>query len=158
MYLKQHIFFGFIFAIALFLLFPKIGFLGFSIIFLSSVLIDIDHYIYYIYEKKDFNLKNAYKCFIQIDSYCRALPWKQRTNLKGQFYIFHGVELLLLLILLSFFFNFFIFIFTGFAFHLLLDLLDQTTYWDKIDKLSTIHDILKNKKINYPKTHPLKKL
>ena len=143
MYLKQHIFFGLIFALALLLLFPKIGYLGFSIIILSSVLIDFDHYLFYIYKKKDFNLKNAYNLFIQEDKHCRSLPWEERKNLPSKIFILHGIEVLIILIFLSFAFNYFLFIFAGFAFHLLLDLVDQTAYWPKTIKLSVIHDILK---------------
>jgi len=143
MYLKQHIFFGLIFAVGIFLLFPQISLLGFSIIILSSVLIDIDHYFFYIYKKKDFNLKKAYQWFLQEDSHCRSLPWEQRGNLKGPLCVFHGIEVLIFLIFLSFIFNYFIFVFAGFAFHLLLDSIEQTIYWNKIDKVSTIYDLLK---------------
>ena len=145
MYLKQHIFFGFVFAAALFLLFPKINYFGFSIIILSSVLIDFDHYLFYIYKKKDFNLKKAYHLFIQEDKYCRSLPWEERNKLPRKIFIFHGIEVLIILIFLSFAFNYFIFIFVGFGFHLLLDLVDQTTYWEKTLKVSIIYDIIKYK-------------
>lgn len=146
MYLKQHLFFGLIFSSALFFIFPQISLLGFSIIFLSSVLIDVDHYIYYICTKKDFNLKKAYGWFIQQDKRCRSLPWEQRSALKGPLCIFHGIEVLILLFILSFKFNFLIFVFAGFAFHLILDSIDQTTYWDKMDKVSIIYDLLKESK------------
>ena len=143
MYMKQHILFGLIFAIGIFLLFPQISLLGFSIIIFSSVLIDVDHYFFYVYKKNDFNLKKAYKWFLQEDSHCRSLSWEQRTNLRGPICILHGVEVLVILIFLSFIFNFFIFIFAGFAFHLLLDSIEQTIYWNKMDKLSLIYDLLK---------------
>ena len=145
MYLKQHIFFGFVFASVLFLLFPKISYIGFLIVFLSSVLIDFDHYIYYVYKNKNFNLKKAYNWFMQEDNNCRSLPWKQRNNLPGAICVFHGVEVLIILLFVSIIFNFFILVFVGFAFHLLLDSVEQTTYWNKMDKLSTIYDILKIK-------------
>ena len=53
MYPKHHILLGFIFSVFVFILFPKIGILGVSIIFLSSFLIDVDHYIGYAIRKRD---------------------------------------------------------------------------------------------------------
>lgn len=146
MYLKQHIIFGIFFATGIFFLFPRISFLGVSIILLSSVLIDVDHYFFYIYKKEDFNLKRAYNWFIQKDKSCRSLPWEQRENLRGAICILHGIEVLTILILLSFIFNYLIFVFAGFAFHLLLDSIEQTTYWNKMDKVSLVYDLLKNNK------------
>ncbi len=148
MYLKQHFFFGLVFAATLFLLFPIIGFLGFSIIFLSSVLIDFDHYLFYTCKKRNLNIKKAYNSFIKEDKYCRSLPWEERNKLPRKIFIFHGIEVLAILFFLSFVFNYFIFIFVGFGFHLLLDLIDQTTYWDKNTKFSTIYDVIKYRKEN----------
>ena len=66
---KQHLFYGAIFALALFLIFPEIGLIGGLLIFFSTVLIDFDHYIYYVIKKKDLSLKNAYNSYL--------LMWKK---------------------------------------------------------------------------------
>ena len=49
---KYHIIFGFLFSLILFIFFPFIGLGGFLIIFASSVLIDVDHYAYYLFKNK----------------------------------------------------------------------------------------------------------
>ena len=52
---KWHLFLGFFFALTLFLVFPEIEIAGFLIIFFSTFLMDIDHYIYYVFKKRDFS-------------------------------------------------------------------------------------------------------
>ena len=147
MYPKQHLIFGIIFSAVLFFLFPQIGLTGFLIIFLSSFLIDVDHYLYYVYKKKDLSLKHAYNWFIKKKKRFLALPRKQRNKIYIGFYFLHGIEILIVLFLFSFFSKYFLFIFTGFAFHLLLDAVDQTIYWDRVDKFSLVYDFIKFKKL-----------
>ena len=64
---KYHVPFGFIFAGIIWILFPIISFNGLLIIFLSSFLIDVDHYTYFVYKKHDFSLKNAYVFATEMD-------------------------------------------------------------------------------------------
>jgi len=150
MYLKNHIFLGFIFSLALLLISPQIGLIGFFLIFLSSVLIDIDHYLYYVYKKKDWSLKNAYKWFIKTSKIFLSLPRKQRNNLYGGFCFLHGIEILLILFLLGIFVSkFFLFIILGISFHLILDIVDESKCKDRVDKFSIIHDFLKFKKLKF---------
>jgi len=75
-----------------------------TIIFLSSILIDFDHILYYA--------KNNFKTF-------RA-DFKNKTP---HLYIFHTLEFILLLIALSLFSEIFIFILIGCFFHISLDIL-----------------------------------
>ena len=140
---KYHIFLGFLFSLILYLVFPFIGFLGFFIIFFSSFLIDIDHYIYYIFKKKDLNLKNAYKYFFEKrKKYISSTkPVKEMSN--PAMYFLHGIEILLVLFLLGIFVNkLFLFIFIGFLFHLFLDILEQIYYGFRITKVSLIYDFI----------------
>ena len=60
---KVHIIVGGIISILLYLLFP-ITILEVSLIFLSSFLIDFDHYLLYVVNKKDFSLKKSFRWFI----------------------------------------------------------------------------------------------
>lgn len=146
MYPKQHILFGFLFSLILFLIFPQITIIGFSIIFLSAILIDFDHYVYYVFKKKDSNLKNAYNWFAEKNRKFRMLPWDKRQFHKDIPCLLHGIEILLIISILFFFTSkYFLFVFIGFAFHLLLDSVEQTIYWDRIDKVSIIYDILNSK-------------
>ncbi len=141
---SKHFIFGLIFAGFLYFIFPQIGLIGFSIIIFSTVLIDVDHYLYYVYKKKNFNLKNAYKWFIKNQKKLFSLPRKQRNKFQTGFCFLHGIEVLfILLILWVFVSKYFLFIFVGFAFHLLLDSIYQTTYWDRISKVSLVNDYLK---------------
>lgn len=149
MYPKHHIIFGFIFSVILFLLFPQIEWVGFLLIFSSSILIDVDHYLYYVYKKKDLNLINAHKWFIEHEKKFFFLSRKERADFYSAFSFLHGIEILLFLLLLSIFSKYFFFIFIGFAFHLLLDIVDQTTCHDRIDKFSLISDFLKFKKLKF---------
>lgn len=146
MHPTQHLIFGIIFSSLILFLFPQIGLTGFLIILSSTVLIDVDHYLYYVYKKKDFSLRNAYKWFIENKKKLLSLPWKQRNKFQTGFYFLHGIEVLLILLILWIFVSkYFLFVFAGFAFHLLLDSIDQTTYWDRISKVSLVNDYLKFK-------------
>lgn len=160
MYPTQHIFLGIIFSSILLFIFPQIGLLGFLIILSSTILIDVDHYIYYVYKKKDWSLKKAYNWFIKNQKKFFSLSRKQRNKFYTGFCFLHGIEVLLILFLLSFISKYFLFIFMGCAFHLFLDLIHQTTYFDRLDRISLIYDFLKFRKlrfiegmnINYSKT------
>jgi len=143
---SKHFIFGLIFAAFLYFIFPQVGLIEFSIIIFSTVLIDVDHYLYYVYKTKNFSLRNASRWFMKRRRKSFSLSWKKRNDLKTDFFFLHGVEVLFLLILLSFIHKYFLFVFVGFAFHLLLDSIDQTTYWNRISKVSLINDYLKFKK------------
>jgi len=147
MHVTQHIVLGFLFATLIFLFFPQIGILGTATIFLSSFLIDIDHYIYYIFKKKDINLKKAHNYWSNRLKKYLQLPREKRNQVKTTVFFFHGSESLILLLILSYFSKYFFFIFLGFFFHIFLDVLFQRTFQDKWDRLSMIHDIFKSKKL-----------
>lgn len=150
MYPSQHLFFGIIFALILFFIFPQINYIGFLIIVLSSFLIDVDHYLWYVYKKKDWSLKNAYNWSIEIIKKALSLPRRQRNEFYGGFCFLHGIEILFILFFLGISVsNVFLFIFVGIAFHLLLDVTDETIYHDRIDKFSIIHDFFKYKKLKF---------
>lgn len=131
---KYHIILGFLFSLILYLIFPFISLWGSLIIFASSVLIDVDHYIYYIFAKKDLSLKNAYSFFIK------------KPKLNPAMYFFHGIEILLILFILGIFINkLFLFILIGFSFHLFLDIIEQIYYGFRIAKVSLVYDFIKFK-------------
>ena len=147
MYPLQHLKFGAIFSLLILFLFPQIGLTGFLIIFLSSVLIDVDHYLYYVYKKKDLSLKNAYKWCIKKRKKFLSLPRKQRNKFYTGFYFLHGIEILIVLFFLAFLSDYFLFVFIGVLFHLFLDFIDQIVHKNRIDKLSLIYDFFKFKKL-----------
>ncbi len=149
MHPPQHLFLGMIFSLGLLFLFPQIGLIGFLIVLVSSVLIDIDHYLYYIYKKKDLSLKNAYRWFIKNEKKFLSLPRKQRNKFYGGFYFLHGIEIIIILFFLGLFSKYFLFIFVGFSFHLLLDISYGIKYHDKIDKFSLVYDFIKFKRLRF---------
>lgn len=109
---KPHLVFGAIFSVILYIT----GFSVFScvVILLSSILIDFDHYLYYIIKKKDFSLKRAYIWHERLDKFHKPMMM-----------VFHTVEFLILVLILSYFNRIFIFIFIGMIFHSILDMLDM---------------------------------
>ncbi|MEK6817340.1 MAG: hypothetical protein AABX80_00920 [Nanoarchaeota archaeon] len=141
---KYHILFGFLFALFLFLIFNFIGLFGFFIIFASSVLIDIDAYLNYIFTKKDFSLRNAIKYLSEKRRKAINLSKEKKTKIQSMIRVFHGVEVLLILFILGIFVNkIFLFIFIGFSFHLFLDLIEMIYYKFRIAKISTLYDFIK---------------
>lgn len=111
---KAHIFFGAIFSIVLY-------FFGFNlfqctIIFLSSFLIDFDHYAWFVIKKKNFNLKKAFY-------FLKAMDKKKPVMM-----LFHTFEFILFILILSFFYNIFLFVLIGMLFHSLLDIIDLKYY------------------------------
>lgn len=147
MYPSQHIFLGAFFSIILFLLFPQIGFIGAGLIFLSSFAIDVDHYLFYVYKKKDINFRKSRLWYFSRKPPYKKMSREQRNKHYHGFYFLHGLETVALLFLLGFLHRFFFFIFVGISFHLLLDYMEQPIFHDRIDKFSSIHDFLKFKKL-----------
>ena len=85
------------------------------LILAGGVLIDIDHYFWYILKYKDFNIINSYKFYI------KNIETNNYKNVIGILLIFHTIEFLLVMIILSYYFEF-AFIFTiGLLSHYLLD-------------------------------------
>lgn len=109
---KLHILYGLVFAYLIYILSPITIFQA-ALIFLSSFLIDVDHYIFYVQRKKDLSLFRAYKWFI--------VNGKRICKQRKIMVIFHTVEALVLVTILAYFFNIFIFILIGMLFHLFLD-------------------------------------
>jgi len=147
---KYHAFFGFIFSAILFYTFPEIDLIAASVIFLSSVLIDVDHYLFYAFTKRDLNLKNAFGWFIEENKKFLKLSFKEKLKLTDQVpCIFHGIEALLILFLLSYLSNIFLYIALGFIFHQVLDFIFLIYHGFTIKHLgSQTYNILK-----YRKTH-----
>jgi len=131
---KWHILYGVIFSLLVYFLF-NISFFEGILIFLSSIFIDFDHYLWYIYTKKDSSLKNAY-------NYLKNL----RRN-KPFLMIFHTVEFLLIFCFLSCVWKGFLFILIGILFHSILDLI-YLAYEKKLNQgeFSLIKYFIKNAK------------
>jgi len=109
---KYHILLGFTLSILLYS-FSLITLPQATLIFLSSFLIDIDHYLFYVKKKKDYNLKNAVIWFKE------TLFLKKH---KPMLVVFHTIEFIVLIAILSLYFKALIFILIGLLFHSITDL------------------------------------
>lgn len=118
---SKHIVIGAVFSVFLYLL-------GFQLVyvflfFLSSFLIDVDHYLYYFYRKKDLSLKRAFNWYLALDKRYFALPKNSRGKYWYGFCIFHGIEPIILIFIFSIFFKPLVFVSLGFLLHIALDIL-----------------------------------
>ncbi len=151
MYPKQHIIIGFIFAGVLSIIFPSINWLFALIIFLSSFLIDADHYFYYIIKNHDFNPKHSIKYFFNARKKVSQIPKEKRKLYYSGFCFFHGIETLIALAILGMFVSrYFFAILLGVSLHLLLDWIEESTHIKdgyRFDKISIIWDYFKYKKL-----------
>ena len=144
---KTHFILGLLFSAIMLYIFPQIGLFGVGIIFLSSFLIDIDHYLFYIIMEGDFSLKRAYRWHMIKRQKMRELSRKERNKHKNEIIFLHGVEPLIFLYFLSFLWSPLTCILIGFSFHLITDIFYQLSHHDRLDKISVIWDIVKYKKL-----------
>jgi len=147
---QKHIILGIIVVAGIFLIFPSIGILNATIILLASVLIDVDHYFYYIYKTKKFNPFEAYKWFRKNVKKHRALSKEQREKTHFGTMTFHGVDILMILFALgSFVHPVFYFILIGFTIHLIADLAMEIIFYNSFNKISVIYCFLRSRGLTF---------
>jgi hypothetical protein len=141
---QNHFLFGFLFSVILYLIFPEIEFLGLVVFLMATVLIDIDHYLYYVYKKRDWSLVGAVKWFLKKGKILKKMGRKKRGEFYTGFCFLHGVEALVLFGVLGYFvWDGFYFVSLGFGFHLILDYIHQIQVMDRVDRLSAVYDYFK---------------
>lgn len=97
-------------------LYPFFGFNSFFILF-GGFLIDIDHYLWCVYNFKEFNPRKAFRFYVKVNrerSYARQ---------RKCFLVFHSIEFLILVIFLSFYSEITFLILAGLLLHYLLDVI-----------------------------------
>lgn len=105
-----HALFALIFAAVLY---PFIGIYS-VVVFLSGFVFDVDHYIYYVIKKRDFNFVNGY--------FYHVPGSKVHESHRDSLHIFHTWEVWLLLFILTFLIHeIFLFILLGLLFHMIFD-------------------------------------
>ncbi len=135
-------------AILYFFFSPVISVFGLTIIFLSSVLIDADHYIYYIFKKKNFNPFKSYEWYKKNTCTFCSLPKEKQKEFYLGFYFLHGIETLILLFFLGVYLSpVFILILIGFLFHLFVDFSTEVIYEQRFSKLSVIYNLFSFRKL-----------
>ena len=117
---KKHVLYGIIFSLLAFDIFHQIGFLGMTIIFASSVLIDIDHYFASVLYGNGFGILKAFRWYMT-----------KEENAKERFYKWiiplHSIEFFIILIAAWYFSIGYIssiigYIIIGCLLHIILDL------------------------------------
>lgn len=125
---KTHIISGLLFSLILFVIFPAIDLFGMAIIFLSSVLIDLDHYLYFVYKTRTFNPKRSFDWFFINKDKFRKMSAEDKNKIYTGLCFLHGLESFIVLIILLLIFPthsiFFLYILLGFLFHNILDAVD----------------------------------
>ncbi len=130
------------FIVSLFLaviLYPIFGWIV-GVILIGGFFIDVDHYLLYLFKKKDYSLRNAYFYFRNND--CSLI-------LKKDIFIFHTIESIVILSALSFYSELFLLINLGVVFHLVMDWIDEAKICGNIKNPSILiwlFNIKKNKK------------
>lgn len=107
MLIQYHFLFGLITSL---LLYPVYG-LNVLIIFFVNLLLDVDHYILYIFKFKSFDMIKAHDYFFNEE--------------KPFLLFFHTIEFLLVLLFFSFYFRLAFFVLIGVVIHLLLDIYEE---------------------------------
>lgn len=145
---KKHILLGFIFSALAFLIFERINLLFAGLIFLSSFLIDADHYLYLIFKMKTLNPIKIIRYSKESRKKIMGMPSYMRDKAYYCWCFFHGIEFLALMLVLGIFINFlFLAVFFGAGFHLILDWIDEIHNGTRIDKISSIYDYIKFRKL-----------
>ncbi|MFA5173831.1 MAG: hypothetical protein WC438_01470 [Candidatus Pacearchaeota archaeon] len=138
MFPQKHILINLIISLIFLLFMPPTGVL---IFFLSSFLIDVDHYIYYVIVKRKLSLKSAYNWF-KIKHYkSLKLSVEERKKHRQCIIFLHGIEPLLVIFLLSKVYPLLIYVVLGFTVHLIEDLYIERKLGTAMHKVSLIYSI-----------------
>jgi hypothetical protein len=137
---KYHIILGIFFVAVIYFIFPEINLFYLAIVLLSSILIDADHYFYYILKTKNLSLPNALKWYNEKRKVMLSLSKKERKKIYSGFYIFHGIEWIITLALLGrFVFPILTYVSIGFLFHFAVDTPHEFYFKRTIQKSSLIY-------------------
>ncbi len=113
MMVSRHFIVSLILAIVLFPVFKWLSLL----VFVFGLLIDVDHYFWYVIKFRDLSLMNAY--YYALD--------KDRSD-NDVLHIFHVVEVWILVFILGFFNDVFFLLAVGLGVHLLMDFIHAIRY------------------------------
>ena len=114
-------------------LFPFVGWWC-VLFFVGSFLVDVDHYLDYVFSFRDLSLKRAYLFYKNYSGHLTV-----RLN------VFHTFEFWVFLLVLSFFYKPVMFFSLGILFHMLLDLHNITVKKNITRSPSIIHWLVKKK-------------
>src|SRR3989339_570438 len=92
---RKHFILGLIFS-GILVYFFDFSLIAGAIVLLSSVLIDIDHYFYYVHKKNDWGLKNSYNWFVEHGKKLKRLDLKERKKIYTGFYFYSEIFYILI--------------------------------------------------------------
>jgi len=146
---QYHFVYGLIVSLVMYFGFD-VGILGCLVFLIATVGIDVDHYLYYVYRKRDWSLRRAVGWFMGKRDVMMKMSRKRRSGFYGGFYFLHGLEILLAVFLVGYFvWDLFYFVALGFLFHLILDWIDQILKIDRFDKYFVVWDWFKFRKLKF---------
>jgi hypothetical protein len=120
---KAHIIFGAFLTLLLHFAFPGVSLFYLAIVLLSSVLIDGDHYFYYIFKTGNLNPIKAIKWHKEHMKKTFSLSMNERKKIYTGFYFLHGIEWIIIFALLGrFVFPVLTYVSIGFLFHFAIDI------------------------------------
>jgi len=120
---RWHIVLGAIFTFLLWLALPSTPIIFLVLVFLSSVLIDFDHYAAAVHKTKKLSLQKALIYHEEEEIKARK-EIEKGIRKKSDFHLFHTIEFHFLIGILSLLWIGFFYIFLGMVFHSLVDLID----------------------------------
>jgi len=147
---KWHALINFVFVYILYW-FTSLTIIQAATIFLAAVLIDVDHYLYYILVKKKFSIKSPYNWFKLKRQRLIQLSKEERKKHKHVILIFHGIEPIIILFLLANYFPILAYISFGFAIHIIQDLVIEPPgmIHYKISVLYSTYDHILKRKLKH---------
>ena len=119
---KTHIILGAIFSALIWIVFPETAWYNVSLIFLSSFLIDFDHYMCAVLKNKSLSLPKALRYYDKLNR-MEKIEFKKGMRRKGDFHVFHTIEFHALVFVAGLVFEPFLYIFIGMTFHSLMDII-----------------------------------
>ena len=94
------------------------------ILLFSAILIDVDHYLLYVYQKNNLSLKKAYWYFYNRGIKFRKISRDKRKKYKEDILLFHNIEFLIIIFFLSWFYFPIFYILYGMILHMFIDIID----------------------------------
>ena len=119
-----HILFGALFTFIIWVFVPRISPVYLVLIFLSSFLIDFDHYMNSVIKNKKLSLFHAFEYHKKLNK--KEIEEKKKgIRRKGDFHIFHTIESHVFVAIVGLLWIGFFFVFIGMVFHSLIDLAES---------------------------------
>lgn len=117
---RWHVVFGALASAILYFAGAERNILFLGLFFLSSFLIDFDHYLASVLKMGKWRLRDSFEYHRKMQK-VEEDEKKRGIRRKGDFHIFHTIEFHFLVLILGFFWSGFLYVFLGMLFHSMLD-------------------------------------